>query len=214
MGRAARHTGTTRCQRVAEAVFALDLAFVFSRAEHVERVVARGLLDDEHKAIGRALDRHTRNGLHVNVIARFRNDHVLRQSSRVNRNGRGGGECAKDVVQLRLRLRGEHQPVERHTAQRRGIYHHARKVKRVRDADVPIKTEMRFERRYPRKRIRERIHRRRREGRPHRAIVHIKIKLLCRPVVPEFVAGKTTNMQRRPGAGAAGTRFWRGSVRL
>ena len=43
-GRPARHSCTTRCQRVAEAVFALDSAFafvrVFVRAEHVERVVA------------------------------------------------------------------------------------------------------------------------------------------------------------------------------
>ena len=31
--------------------FALDFAFVFSRVEHVERVVARGLLDDEHEAL-------------------------------------------------------------------------------------------------------------------------------------------------------------------
>ena len=38
--------------------FALDFAFVFSRVEHVERVVARGLLDDEHQAACRALDRH------------------------------------------------------------------------------------------------------------------------------------------------------------
>ena len=37
-GRPARHSCTTRCQRVAEAVFVLDFAFVFSRAEHVERV--------------------------------------------------------------------------------------------------------------------------------------------------------------------------------
>ena len=44
--RAAHPTGTTRRQRVAEAVFALDFAFVSVRAEHVERVVARGLLDD------------------------------------------------------------------------------------------------------------------------------------------------------------------------
>jgi hypothetical protein len=33
-----RHTDTTRCQRVAEAVFALDFAFVFNQVEHVERV--------------------------------------------------------------------------------------------------------------------------------------------------------------------------------
>ena len=43
------------------------LAVAFVRVEHVERVVARGLLDDEHEAIGRALDRHAGNGLHVNV---------------------------------------------------------------------------------------------------------------------------------------------------
>ena len=48
-------------------VFVLDLAFAFSRLEHVERVVARELLDDEHEAIGRAFDRHAGNGLHVNV---------------------------------------------------------------------------------------------------------------------------------------------------
>ena len=48
-------------------VFVLDLAFVFVRVEHVERVVVHGLLDDEHKAIGRALDRHAGNGLHVKV---------------------------------------------------------------------------------------------------------------------------------------------------
>ena len=47
--RAARHSCTTRCQRVAEAVFALDFAFAFVRVEHVERVVVRGLLDDEHE---------------------------------------------------------------------------------------------------------------------------------------------------------------------
>ena len=78
--RAARHSCTTRCQRVAEAVFVLDFAFVrvFVRVEHVERVVARGLLDDEHETLGRALDRHAGNGLHVNVVVRFRNDHVLR----------------------------------------------------------------------------------------------------------------------------------------
>ena len=49
-GRPARHSCTTRCQRVAEAVFVLDSAFAFVRVEHVERVVARGLLDDEHEA--------------------------------------------------------------------------------------------------------------------------------------------------------------------
>ena len=38
--------------------FVLDFAFVFSRVEHVERVVARGLLDDDHETRGRALDRH------------------------------------------------------------------------------------------------------------------------------------------------------------
>jgi hypothetical protein len=57
-GRPARHSCTTRCQRVAEAVFALDSAFAFVRVEHVERVVARGLLDDEHHAACRAIDRH------------------------------------------------------------------------------------------------------------------------------------------------------------
>jgi hypothetical protein len=57
-GRPARHSCTTRCRRVAEAVFALDSAFAFVRVEHVERVVARGLLDDEHETLGRALDRH------------------------------------------------------------------------------------------------------------------------------------------------------------
>ena len=36
--RAARTTGTMRCQRVAETVFALDFAFVFVHVEHVERV--------------------------------------------------------------------------------------------------------------------------------------------------------------------------------
>ncbi len=36
--RAARPTGTTGVPPVAEAVFVLDFAFVFSRAEHVERV--------------------------------------------------------------------------------------------------------------------------------------------------------------------------------
>jgi len=50
--RAARPTGTTRCQRVAETVFVLDSAF--SRAEHVERVVERGLLDDHRKATANA----------------------------------------------------------------------------------------------------------------------------------------------------------------
>ena len=50
-----------------EVGFVLDLAFVFSRVERVERVVARGLFDDEHEAIGRALDRHAGNGLHENV---------------------------------------------------------------------------------------------------------------------------------------------------
>ena len=59
-GRPARHSCTTRCQRVAEAIVALDFSFVrvFVRVEHVERVVARGLLDDEHHAACRALDRH------------------------------------------------------------------------------------------------------------------------------------------------------------
>ena len=68
-GRPARHSCTTRCQRVAEAVFVLDSAFVrvFVRVEHVERVVVRGLLDDEHETLGRALDRHAGNGLHENV---------------------------------------------------------------------------------------------------------------------------------------------------
>ena len=47
--------------------FVLDFAFVFSRVERVERVVARGLFDDEHEAIGRALDRHAGNGLHENI---------------------------------------------------------------------------------------------------------------------------------------------------
>ena len=53
--RAARHSCTTRCQRVAEAVFALDFSFVrvFVRVEHVERVVARGLLDNDHHAAQR-----------------------------------------------------------------------------------------------------------------------------------------------------------------
>ena len=36
--RAARPTGTTGILPVAEATFALDFAFVFSRVEHVERV--------------------------------------------------------------------------------------------------------------------------------------------------------------------------------
>ena len=36
--RAARPTGTTGILPVAEAVFVLDFAFVFSRVEHVERV--------------------------------------------------------------------------------------------------------------------------------------------------------------------------------
>ena len=36
--RAARPTGTTGFLPVAEATFALDFAFVFSRVEHVERV--------------------------------------------------------------------------------------------------------------------------------------------------------------------------------
>ena len=54
---------------VAKTVFALDFAFVrvFVRVERVERVVARGLLDDDHETLGRALDRHAGNGLHVNV---------------------------------------------------------------------------------------------------------------------------------------------------
>ena len=47
--RAARPTGTTRCQRVAEAVFALDSAFAFVRVEHVERVAVRGLYADKTK---------------------------------------------------------------------------------------------------------------------------------------------------------------------
>ena len=37
-GRPARNSCTTRCQRVAEAVFVLDFAFAFVRVEHVERV--------------------------------------------------------------------------------------------------------------------------------------------------------------------------------
>ena len=49
-GRPARHSCTTRCQRVAEAAFALDFAFAFVRVEHVERVVARGLFDYEHES--------------------------------------------------------------------------------------------------------------------------------------------------------------------
>ena len=69
--RATRHSCTTRCQRVAEAAFALDFAFVFVRVfvrvEHVEREAVRGLLDDDHESVGRALDRHAGNGLHVNV---------------------------------------------------------------------------------------------------------------------------------------------------
>ena len=69
--RTARRSGTTRCQRVAEAAFALDFAFVFVRVfvrvEHVEREAVRGLLDDDHESVGRALDRHAGNGLHENV---------------------------------------------------------------------------------------------------------------------------------------------------
>ena len=38
--RAARPTGTMRCQRVAEAVFVLDFAFVFSRVERVDHAAA------------------------------------------------------------------------------------------------------------------------------------------------------------------------------
>ena len=45
VGRAARPKGILP---VAEAIFALDFSFV--RVEHVERVVARGLPDDEHQA--------------------------------------------------------------------------------------------------------------------------------------------------------------------
>jgi len=48
-------------------VVPLALAVAFVRVEHVERVVARGLLDDDHETRGRALDRHAGNGLHVNV---------------------------------------------------------------------------------------------------------------------------------------------------
>ena len=45
----------------------LDSAFVFGRSEHVERVAAHRLFDDEHEAACRAFDRHAGNGLNVNV---------------------------------------------------------------------------------------------------------------------------------------------------
>ena len=67
--------------------FVLDFAFVFSRVEHVERVVARGLLDDDHEARRLDIDPRRARGV-VGKLQRDRPHAFLierdRKSTRLN----------------------------------------------------------------------------------------------------------------------------------